>query len=183
MLSGGERHSRILRTMLVGVAVALLIVAALGVGLRVYMSRAAEDRLRPGEDVAIAELRGPLPQNGFLACPEGYCRVTPGITSPAFAVGADRLVELWTRMLRDESGIGTASAEPERRRFVLIQHSAALRFPDVITTEFVALGPDRSSLALYSRARYGRLDFGVNRQRIERWISRLQQLADASPPG
>ena len=48
---------------------------------------------------------------------------------------------------------------------------------DPVTVEFVALAPDRSSLALYSRARYGRSDFGVNRGRVLRWLSRLQQIA------
>ena len=167
--------------MIAGLLIALLIVAALGVGLRFYMSRAAEDRLRPGEDTALADLRGPLPQNGFLACPAGYCGVEPGIVSPAFPVGAARLGELWAEALRGESGIATISTEPERRRMVLVQHSAVLQFPDVITVEFVAVAPSRSSLAVYSRARYGKLDFGVNRRRVETWVSRLQQLAGAPP--
>ena len=165
-----------------GIIIAILVVAALGLGLRLYMGRAAEDRLRPGEDVAIADLRGPLPQNGFLACPAGYCRIEPGMVSPVFAIDADRLRQLWTEMLRSEGGIVTLVIQPERRRLVLVQHSALLRFPDVITVEFVALEPDRSSLALYSRARYGHLDFGVNRRRVETWLARLQQLASASPP-
>lgn len=168
--------------MITGIATALLILAILGVGLRLYMGRAAEDRPRSGEDISIADLRGPVPQNGFLACPAGYCAVEPGLVSPVFAIDADRLTELWTKALRGESGIVMLLAAPERHRFVLIQHSAVLRFPDVITAELVALSPDRSSLALYSRARYGRLDFGVNRRRVERWISRLQQLAAPSPP-
>ena len=75
----------------------------------------------------------------------------------------------------------TLLEEPNRRRMVLVQHSAVLGFPDVITVEFVPVGPDRSSVALYSRARYGKLDFGVNRKRVERWISRLEQLAAAPP--
>jgi uncharacterized protein (DUF1499 family) len=173
---------RIIRRMLAGIAIAVLIVAALGLGLRLYMGRAAEDKLRPGEDVAIADLRGPLPQNGFFACQAGYCGVEPGMVSPVFAIDADRLRQLWTEMLRGEDGIVTVRAEPERRRLVLVQHSAGLRFPDVITVEFVALDPDRSSVALYSRARYGKLDFGVNRRRVETWLARLQQLASAAPP-
>ena len=166
--------------MISGLVVALLLVAALGVGLRLYMGRSAEDRLRPGEDVAIAALREPVPQNGFLACPEGYCRVSPGVASPVFAVDADRLSVLWTQSLQSEGRLVTALEEPGRRRLVLIQHSAALLFPDLITVEFVELGPGRSSIAIYSRARYGRLDFGVNRRRVETWISQLQELAAAA---
>jgi uncharacterized protein (DUF1499 family) len=166
-----------LRRMLIGIVVAALIVLALGTGLRLYMERAAEDRLRPGEDIAIADLRGPLPQNGFLICPSGYCAAEPGVTSPEFPVDAARLAELWQELLRGESRVTMLSSDPEGRRFVLIQRSALFRFPDVVTVEFVPLGSDRSSLAIYSRARYGKLDFGVNRKRVERWLFGLQELA------
>jgi len=167
--------------MLVGLLIAGVVILALGLGVRLYMSRSAEDRLRPGEDIAIAEFRGPLPGNGSLACPEHYCAVAPDLASPAFPVEVDRLHALWPQALHGERGIVTLLEEPNRRRMVLVQHSAVLGFPDVITVELVPVGPDRSSVALYSRARYGKLDFGVNRKRVERWISRLEQLAAAPP--
>jgi hypothetical protein len=167
--------------MIATLLIAAVVVAALGLGVRLYMSRSAEDRLRPGEDIAIAEFRGPLPGNGFLACPERYCAVAPDLTSPAFPVEVDRLHALWPQAFQGERGIVTLLEEPNRRRLVLVQHSALLGFPDVITVEFVPLEPNRSSVALYSRARYGKLDFGINRKRVERWISRLEQLAAAPP--
>lgn len=177
----GKSLSIMLRRMVAGIVIVALFAFALGLGLRLYMSRAAEDRLRPGEDVTLANLRGPVPGNGFLACPPGYCAVEPGMTSPVFSTDAARLAVMWREMLRSESRVVMLSSEPERRRFVLMQRSALFGFPDVVTVEFVALGPDRSSLAIYSRARYGKLDFGVNRERVERWLSRLQQRAGGSP--
>lgn len=167
--------------MVLSVLVAAAVIVALAAGLRLYMERAAEDRLRPGEDIAIPDLRGPIPQNGFLACPPGYCAVEPGTASPAFPIDAGRLAELWREMLGSESRVLMLSSQPQERRYVLIQRSALFGFPDVITVEFVPLDPDRSSLAIYSRARYGKLDFGVNRVRAERWLSRLQQLAGSAP--
>jgi Protein of unknown function (DUF1499) len=172
---------RVLRRMITGIVLALLILAGLAIGLRLYMGRAAEDRLRRGEDIALADFRGPLPQNGFLACPAGYCAIAPDMTSPALPLPVARLGELWPQALQDEPRLVTAAAEPERHRLVLIQHSAGFRFPDVITVEFVTLGPEQSSLAVYSRARYGKLDFSVNRRRVESWLARLERLA-ANPP-
>src|SRR4051794_32040668 len=113
--------------MITGILVALLTVAALGLGVRLYMSRSAEDRLRPGEDIAIGEFRGPVPGNGFLACPQRYCAVAPDMESPAFPVGVDRLQALWPQLLRDERGIVTVLDEPDRHRVVLVQHSSVLR--------------------------------------------------------
>jgi uncharacterized protein (DUF1499 family) len=166
--------------MAVGLAVLLLIASALVLGLRLYFGRTGEDRLRPGEDIAVAALRGPLAPNAFLACPVGYCAVAEAAPSPVFAVSADRLAEYWSEMIAGEPRLTQIAAEPEQRRSIWIQRSALFRFPDLITVEFVALAPDRSSLALYSRARYGRSDFGVNRARVLRWLARLQQIAGAA---
>jgi uncharacterized protein (DUF1499 family) len=163
-----------------GLTMLLLIASALVLGLRVYFGRTAEDRLRPGEDIAIAALRGPLAPNAFLACPKGHCAVAEAAPSPIFAVSADRLAAYWAEMITAEPRLVQIAAEPEQRRSVWLQRSAVFRFPDLVTAEFFALAPDRSSLALYSRARYGRYDFGVNRQRVLHWLSRLQQIAGAA---
>jgi uncharacterized protein (DUF1499 family) len=163
--------------MITAALAALVALGVIVVGLRLYMGRAAENRLQPGENVAIAALRGPLAANAFLACPAGYCAVGEAVVSPAFAVSADRLAEYWAQMIAAEPRLVQIAAEPEQRRSVWIQRSALFRFPDLVTVEFVALAPDRSSLALYSRARYGRSDFGVNRKRVLRWLSRLRQIA------
>ena len=163
--------------MITGILLALTPIVAIGIGVRVYMGRAAEDRADPGERVAIRGLTGPLPGNAFLACPAGYCRIADAATSPVFAMDRDRLAEHWAHLIAGERRIVPVFVEPESHRFVLIQHSAVLRFPDVITVEFVALDPARSSLAVYSRARYGGYDFGVNRRRVVGWLRRLRQLA------
>ena len=83
-------------------------------------------------------------------------------------------------MIAAEPRLVQIAAQPEQRRLVYIQRSAVLRFPDIVTVEFVALAPEQSSVALYSRARYGRYDFGINRGRVLRWLSRLQQIAVAA---
>lgn len=167
------------RPMISGLAVMFVILAAAGVGVRFYMGRSAEDRLRPDEDIAISALRGPLARNAALTCPAGYCALADAMPSPVFAIPIDRLAEDWANMMAEEPRVMQIAAEPDRRRLVWIQRSALFRFPDVITVEFVALAPERSSVALYSRSRYGRSDFGVNRERVLRWLWRLQQIAGA----
>lgn len=160
---------------IVGIAVVLVF----GFAVRFYMGRPAEDRIAPAERVSIAELSAPLPPNGFLACPAGYCRAA-GAPSPVFAMPWTRLSDYWAEIIAGEPRIVQAAVEADRRRIVLIQHSLVLRFPDIVTVEFVAVAPDRSSLAIYSRARYGKYDFGTNRKRVERWLAMLQQAADGA---
>jgi uncharacterized protein (DUF1499 family) len=156
--------------------VVVLVLAGLGLAVRVYMARAVENELRPYEKIAIRELRDPIPQNTFLACPAGYCAATAA-SSPIFAVSVARLADDWGEMVASESGVVPVAAEPTQHRLVFIQHTMLLRFPDIVTVEFVDVAPDRSSLAIYSRSRYGRGDFGTNRRRVERWLSQLAQIA------
>jgi uncharacterized protein (DUF1499 family) len=163
--------------MMTGLVLLLLIASAIVLGLRLYFGRTAEDRVLPGEDIAITALHGPLAPNAFVACPVGYCAADEAVPSPIFAVSVDRLAEYWSEMIAGEPRLVQVAAAPKEHRSFWIQRSAVFRFPDLVTVEFVALAPDRSSLAVYSRARYGRYDFGVDRRRVLRWLSRLQQIA------
>ena len=80
-------------------------------------------------------------------------------------------------MIAGQPNVVIVAEEPAEHRQVVIQHTPLLRFPDIVTVEFVALGADRSSLAIYSRARYGISDFGTNRRRVLAWLSQVEALA------
>ena len=88
------------RRMLIGLAVAMLSIAASVLALRLYLVRPAEDRLYPDEKVTIAALKSPLPGNSALACPPDYCAAAESIPSPVFAVGWERLLEKLDRNRR-----------------------------------------------------------------------------------
>jgi len=173
------RVGRRIRTALLVIGLTVLL---LGLALRIYMGSGAEDRLGPGEAVRLSELHSPLPKNSFLACPRGYCAAVEAITSPVFDIPWERLREYWLEMLSGDKRIVRVLAEPESRRYMYIQHSPIFRFPDIVTVEFVPLGPDHSSLALYSRSRYGEYDFAKNRKRVERWLVLLEKVARPATP-
>jgi len=61
------------------------------------------------------------------------------------------------------------------RQLSLVQKSKTFRFPDFITAEAVPQAGGETALAIYSRAKYGIRDFGVNRARIERWLAALKR--------
>jgi uncharacterized protein (DUF1499 family) len=168
---------------LTALGVTLLGMAALGLAVRIYMGREAENRLAPDEAVSIAELHSPLPNPGFLFCPPGYCLAAEAMASPVFPMPWERLREYWTEVISGEKRVETIVADPDDRRFVYIQHSPTFRFPDIITVEFVQLGPNRSSIAIYSRSRYGHYDFGKNRRRVGKWLALLEKMAQPAIGG
>jgi len=58
-----------------------------------------------------------------------------------------------------------------------VQRSAVFGFPDYISIHATPDG-DGSTLSVYSRSRFGHSDLGVNKSRIERWLTELQSNID-----
>ena len=168
------RRARPIMILLLVVASA---VAAIVITARTYMGRPSQDRLAPGEHVDIAALRPPLPPPSFLACPPGYCAAGARIAVPIFALPWRRLRDEWAKVVAAQPRVALVDTELQGRRLVYIQRSLLFRFPDIVTVEFVPMGPDSSSLALHSRSRYGRYDFRQNQKRVETWLAMLEKLA------
>jgi uncharacterized protein (DUF1499 family) len=159
----------------------VLVLAALGLGLRLYMNRGAQDRLLPGEAVDIAALRSPLPQPSYLACPPGYCRAGEAVASPVFDEPWPQLRDAWRALIAALPRVVEVMHDPQHRRFAYVVHTAVFSFPDIVTVEFVAQAQNRSSIALFSRSRYGKSDFGKNRERATAWLLALQRRARLPP--
>ena len=113
--------------------------------------------------------------NQFLMCPPGLCGAEAHAESPIFEVPVDRLRARWEAVAAAQPRVTLLAGVSDGRQFAYVQRSARFRFPDIVTVRFIAVSPSRSSLAVYSRAIYGRRDFGVNRARIEAWLAELRQ--------
>jgi hypothetical protein len=57
---------------------------------------------------------------------------------------------------------------PEHLRYVT--HSPNMRFPDLVNIEIVPLPDGRYGVLAYARAQLGKLDFGANQNRLERYF-------------
>jgi uncharacterized protein (DUF1499 family) len=91
-------------------------------------------------------------------------RVFPGTAAEL----AGRLAEIGLA----EPGTRVLAREPAAGFVTLVQRSRVVGFPDVVTirTRDVEGG---AALTIWSRSRFGRYDWGVNRARIERWMGVL----------
>ena len=76
-------------------------------------------------------------------------------------------------MVAKEPRVTQLNGDSGLLQYDMVQRSKIVGFPDTVTVRFIPLGPDRSTLAIYSRSHYGRRDFGVNRERITDWLSKL----------
>ncbi len=167
-----RRLRRAKRVVLVCVAVVLLGIALAALGLRIYLGREAESRVAADEVIDFGARNVAGRANVFAMCPVDFCAPSGDLASPVFRIGWERLHDYWRELIA-----------AQRRAY--IQRSAMLRFPDIVTVEFVPLGVDRASLAIDSRSRYGKGDMGVNRRRVVEWMDMLQHMMreDERPGG
>jgi len=59
---------------------------------------------------------------------------------------------------------------PSDLMMTYVQTSRRLKMPDYITVKFIELDENLTTIAIFSRARFGYGDLGVNRRRIENWL-------------
>lgn len=105
------------------------------------------------------------------------CHGKQKITVPIFNVSVQQLKIAWANMLKHEPRIKVLKTQPEQQQ--LVQRSRIFRFPDLIDVQFIAVDHTQSTLAIFSRSIYGHSDFGVNCDRVKRWLNNLQNMIDA----
>jgi uncharacterized protein (DUF1499 family) len=163
-------------------------VAGLGVGALAFRvtgperlwALAGPPDLGPAGFETLKRRRSP---NDALACPAGFCTAKSDITPPVFTMPATALRRAFANAIAPEPDIEKVASDDASLTDRFVQRTKLMRFPDTIDVRFIDLAGERSTLALYSRSQIGRSDFGVNRARIERWLSRLVAEASGTSQG
>lgn len=134
-----------------------------------------------GVPVDFAGLERKASPNQYLVAPDGLTpRAQPDAASPVFPVPPDRLRDAFLAVVAEASRTTLLDRSADGLHLTLVQRSALLRFPDYID---VSIQPapggtsDGSTIALYSRSRFGYSDLGVNRKRVEDWMAALKTKA------
>jgi uncharacterized protein (DUF1499 family) len=125
--------------------------------------------------VAFETLQRRSTPNDALACPEDLCRAASDLTPPVYAVDAGRLRQAVASVVASEPDVTQVADAGLDQRY--IQRTRWMRFPDTVVVRYVPLGPDRSTVALYSRSQLGTGDMGVNKARVSRWLEKLSREA------
>ncbi len=125
--------------------------------------------------VSFASLERSSSPNDALVCPDKHCVASRDVRPPVWAMDAALLAEAMDAAISGEPNLVRVDdgSEPTRRRYV--QRTDTLGYPDTISIEFVDLEAGESTLAMYSRSQIGRSDFGVNLNRMRRWMSLLEE--------
>ncbi|MEM6626471.1 MAG: DUF1499 domain-containing protein [Pseudomonadota bacterium] len=121
--------------------------------------------------------RSRRPNNYLLAPPNVR---TDGVDGPGpeFSVSPETLKSALIDVLKSEPRMQIL--QDEGLALEVVQRSALMRFPDFISIRIYPSEAGGASLAIYSRAKYGYRDFGVNQKRVENWMAALKKAAEAA---
>jgi len=132
-----------------------------------------------GRPIDFASLERKPSPNQYLIAPDGATpRAKPDAPSPVFGVAPERLRDAFLAVTSEESRTKLLDRSADGLRLSLVQRSALLRFPDYIDVSILpaggGAGGDGSTIAIYSRSRFGYSDLGVNQRRVEDWMTALK---------
>ena len=111
------------------------------------------------------EAEKPRKPNAFLWRPgEGKFPV------PEFDMDALSLARAFDALVTKGSNVTQLAGAPEQLFVTYIARTKVMQYPDYVSIRFIDLDGGRSTLAVFSRARFGYGDRGVNRKRVLGWM-------------
>ncbi|GGW21950.1 hypothetical protein GCM10011452_04210 [Gemmobacter lanyuensis] len=117
--------------------------------------------------VSLASAPRSIKPNDVTVAPTGA-----DLSAPVLPLTPQALAERIQQIALAEPRTQLMAGSVAQGRLTFVQRSRIWGFPDVITVETFAV-PGGATLRLWSRARFGYSDFGVNRARAERWLAAL----------
>jgi uncharacterized protein (DUF1499 family) len=133
-----------------------------------------------GVPIEFTSLERKASPNQYLIAPDGATpRAKPDAESPVFAVSPERLRDAFLAVAAEAPRTKLLNQSADGLRLSLVQRSAFLRFPDYIDVSILPVGGngDGSTIAIYSRSRFGYSDLGANQRRVEEWMTALRRKA------
>lgn len=91
-------------------------------------------------------------------------------SAPVFEVDAAALSAAFDAVALGDARVEVIAGSAADGFVTYMQRSALFGFPDFVSVKFVDV-PGGSSLAIFSRARDGKSDLGVNEKRVTRWVA------------
>ncbi len=161
--------------MIIAIA-AVLVAVVLGVGIRLGVVKAKDDpAVWHVDPLTSANPKTP-----------NWHRVVPADATvdrhpdrdahpPTFKASAAELGAAFDAVAKADERVTVVAGSAAEGHVTYVQRSKLMQFPDYVSARFVDLPDGGSTLAVFSRARYGQKDFDVNKKRVERWLDATQK--------
>ncbi|MBR72279.1 MAG: hypothetical protein CMM30_04985 [Rhodospirillaceae bacterium] len=111
--------------------------------------------------------------NSFFSAPRDWGMNTSHYSTPIYEGKWNYIIETLSKIANDEPRTVTLKNNISEGKLQLCQKSLIFKFPDLIWIQAITIDEYSSSVAIFSKAKYGKYDFGVNKKRVLRWIDKL----------
>ena len=94
--------------------------------------------------------------------------------APIYRVNPTFLANTLDDFVMHEALVERVAGSPEAGWVTYVQRSPRMRMPDYISVKVIDLANGNSTIAIFSRSRFGIGDMGVNKARVRRWLTALE---------
>ena len=149
-------------------AAAVLLAAASGY---VVINTSSHDPARWHVDPATA--RPGTSRNEYFVAPRGTTAAPAESETRLYPERPRALLARFDAIARAQPRTRVVAGDLDSLMITYVQRSRVFGFPDYLTVKAVVT-EGGAGLIIWSRARYGRGDFGVNRARVEAWLEQFR---------
>ncbi len=115
----------------------------------------------------------PSSPNTYYVAPQSMVADKVDLEAPVYALPAATLAKAFNDYVITQPNTHVLAGGVDQLWITYVQRTPVLKMPDYITVKFIELENGTSTLAIYSRSRFGYGDMGVNKARIDLWLQSL----------
>ena len=155
----------------------LLFLNALGAGFIFYkVSSAEHDPVEWHVDPLIVEQS--IKPHSYRVAPPALTQEFVDFPAPVYTANPTLMAKAFDDFVLRQPKTVRIAGSPEEGWMTYVQRSVRVNFPDYISVKFIDLNGGNSTVAIYSRSRYGYSDMGVNEARVKAWLASLRSFED-----
>jgi uncharacterized protein (DUF1499 family) len=124
------------------------------------------------DPAGVAAIR---PTNAYLVAPEGATAAVPNRTAKVYTMAPEALAAAFDQVAMAAPRTARLAGSQETGWTTYVQRTKLMGYPDYISVRAVAV-EGGAALIVYSRARYGKGDWGVNKARVDGWLEELDRM-------
>jgi len=157
----------------------IYLVIALVVALGAVYVRVATIGHDPAEwHVNPYEIERPITPNTYYVATQSMVEANVDREAPVYAAPAEVMAAAFEQYVLTQPNVLLLAGSAEEGWMTFVQRTPVLRVPDYISVKFINFEDRGSTLAIYSRSRFGYGDMGVNKARVDLWLQSLSSFEE-----
>ena len=158
---------------------AIFMVIAIILLIGAFYVRAVTAHHDPAEwhiDPLTVEL--PSSPNTYYVAPQSMVESQVALEAPVYTAPAAIMAKAFNDFVITQPNTILLAGSVDELWMTYVQRTPTLKMPDYITVKFIDLEDGKSTIALYSRSRFGYGDMGVNKARAELWLQSISSFEE-----